>query len=132
MGHFWVYFGNFSAVRAQNGPKTWSIVVCTYIIYMLRTVWDFEPSRRRKNFSRGFACFALLCFALLACSDYSVRRTLIIIIIRKKISARKYPQENIRIFSAGNFTQGRGLAPWSRDPPGLPVGTLAYIPAQLP
>ena len=32
----------------------------------------------------------------------------------------------------GYFTQGRGLAPWSRDPPGLPVGTLAYIPAQLP
>ena len=27
MGHFGLYFGNFSAVRAQNGPKSWGIIV---------------------------------------------------------------------------------------------------------
>ena len=68
-GHFELYFGNFSAERIQNAPKTWSIVVCTHTNHMLLSVRDFEPSRRRNEFWRGLACFT--------CNGYSVRRTLI-------------------------------------------------------
>ena len=74
MGRFGLYFGNFSAVRVQNGPKTWSSVVYTYRIDILSAVRDFEPSRRRTNFFGG-----LLLACLLACNDLLVRRTLTII-----------------------------------------------------
>ena len=47
MGHFALYFGNFSPVRAQKRPKSWGIIVRTYRNNVLLTVWGFEPSRRR-------------------------------------------------------------------------------------
>ena len=65
-GHFWLYFGVFSAVRAQHGPKSWSIVVCTYTDHVLSTACDFETSRRRTNFGGGLlACCC--CLLLLFC-----------------------------------------------------------------
>ena len=69
MGHFWLYFGNFSAGRVRNGPKTWSSVVCTHTDHLLSTVCDFEPSRRRTNFSGGLLVVVVVVVVVVACDD---------------------------------------------------------------
>ena len=71
-GRFGVFFWEFLRWGgAQTGPKTWSIVLCTYRIDMPSTVWDFGPSRRRTNFSGGLlvACCLLpvACLKLFLC-----------------------------------------------------------------